>query len=281
MSKIDKSKVYFVPYISGSEGAKLLADKMGIRSVKTDGTSKILANPKDRLLIFWGKPNEHVQNQLRNFNYNYINHPSYIRSSVDKLRFYELIRNKDYAIPYTLDPTVAYSWLVDEGVKVIARTTVTGMGGEGIDVLRTEEDWDTTKKYKVFTKYIPKRHEYRVHVVDGAVITISKKVMPNGNKPEGNNWEVRSHDNGFIFQRVEEQDVPKQVLSAAIDCVARVGLTFAGVDVIYNEKKKQAFVCEVNSAPGIEGGTVDAYAKALEEYIDRLADCRLEDGEWQ
>ena len=38
---------------------------------------------------------------------------------------------------------------------------------------------------------------------------------------------------------------------------------FGAFDVIYNQKKNQAFVLECNTAPGIEGTTLDNYVEAI------------------
>ena len=38
------------------------------------------------------------------------------------------------------------------------------------------------------------------------------------------------------------------------------GLTFGAIDVIWNEHQQKAFVLEINTAPGIEGTTVEKYA---------------------
>jgi D-alanine-D-alanine ligase-like ATP-grasp enzyme len=42
-------------------------------------------------------------------------------------------------------------------------------------------------------------------------------------------------------------------------------LDFGAVDVIWNEKQQRAYVLEVNTAPGLEGQTVDDYARGIKE----------------
>ena len=63
-------------------------------------------------------------------------------------------------------------------------------------------------------------------------------------------------------------DELKQVKEQAVLSVKAVGLDFAGVDVIWNDKQKKAYVLEVNTAPGIEGQTVVNYAKAMWDMIN-------------
>ena len=266
--KLDPKKVFFVPYSPYSEGLGLLVEKLGLKSVKVDGTSSILKNKiSPKFLIFWGKPTKEVSDQLiLNIKFCYLNHPSYVQMVVDKRKFFSNTQGQPYSLEYTTVPSVAYGWLEDEECKVVARETATGSGGQGISILKSLDDWDNKKKFAFFTKYIPKKAEYRVHVFNQKVIAVSRKVMRQGEEPK-NGWEIRSHDNGFIFQNEDPKDVPKKVLDSAINCCILLGMHFGGVDVIWNDKRKQAYVCEINSAPGIEGSTVDTYAKAIEDYI--------------
>ena len=49
----------------------------------------------------------------------------------------------------------------------------------------------------------------------------------------------------------------------AINAVKAVGYKYGAVDLIYNEKRNQCYVLEVNSRPGLMGTTLDRYADAL------------------
>jgi D-alanine-D-alanine ligase-like ATP-grasp enzyme len=40
-------------------------------------------------------------------------------------------------------------------------------------------------------------------------------------------------------------------------------LHFSAVDVVYNDREKKAYVLEINTAPGVEGQTIQVYADAL------------------
>lgn len=268
---LDPKKVFFVPYRTGSESIDLLTERLGIKSVKIDGTSKVLAKPDNKILILWGKPSFKLPDRTYSHAI-FINGPGNIEYAVNKKKFFDRIAGYDYCLEYTDDADEARDWIEDDEAKVIARETVTGMGGEGITVIRSLDEWPINKTFALFTKYVPKKAEYRVHVFNDRAIAVSRKVMPTGQAPASasTGWEVRSHDNGFIFQREEVDAVPAKVISAAIDAVSRCGLTFAGADVLWNDKRKRAYVCELNSAPGIEGSTVEAYAAAFEEYIPRL-----------
>jgi D-alanine-D-alanine ligase-like ATP-grasp enzyme len=46
-----------------------------------------------------------------------------------------------------------------------------------------------------------------------------------------------------------------------------LGLDFGAADVLFNARRNQAYVLEVNTAPGLEGQTVNDYAEAFKEMI--------------
>jgi D-alanine-D-alanine ligase-like ATP-grasp enzyme len=48
-------------------------------------------------------------------------------------------------------------------------------------------------------------------------------------------------------------------------------LDFGAVDIIYNAKRNECYVLEVNTAPGLEGTTVEKYAtKFASELKDEI-----------
>jgi D-alanine-D-alanine ligase-like ATP-grasp enzyme len=77
---------------------------------------------------------------------------------------------------------------------------------------------------------------------------------------ENPNWQVRNHANGFIYAR-ENVNPPQCVIDAAKIVFNKcTELDFGAVDVIYNAKQDRAYVLEINSAPGLEGQTLQDYA---------------------
>jgi glutathione synthase/RimK-type ligase-like ATP-grasp enzyme len=54
-------------------------------------------------------------------------------------------------------------------------------------------------------------------------------------------------------------------MAMAVHCVSALGLDFGAVDVI--ENKKGSWILEVNTAPGLEGQTLEVYRSAFEQKI--------------
>lgn len=138
-----------------------------------------------------------------------------------------------------------------------ARTLVNSTGGKGI--VEFERGTSEYPKAPLYTEYIPKKAEYRVHVFNGRVIYIQQKKKKQGS--EGNN-KIRNLANGYVYCT---QDIypPENIEALAIAAVASLNYSYGAVDIIYNEKRNQCYVLEVNSRPGIEGTTLDKYATAI------------------
>jgi glutathione synthase/RimK-type ligase-like ATP-grasp enzyme len=59
---------------------------------------------------------------------------------------------------------------------------------------------------------------------------------------------------------------PEELLSSACKAVNLLGLDFGAVDIGHRLIDNKFFVFEVNTAPGLEGTTLDKYAKAIYNY---------------
>lgn len=163
-------------------------------------------------------------------------------------------------VPWTANMAVAKEWQ-NEGAVVIVRKILTGHSGNGIVVL---EKGDDLIEAPLYTKYIFKVKEFRVHATTNQVIDTQQKVRDPAVEPLS--WKIRSHANGFIFQRNNiEANLKRDLL--AVKAIQQLGLHFGAVDII-EDKKGNFYVLEVNTAPGIEGQTITNYAAALKELAN-------------
>lgn len=264
------SQVLVVPYKSGSESAKLLANSLNCKRMKLEGSS--VTDKNDLVLINWGNSTIDLSSfrQARVFN-----KPHKIRLASHKLEFFKTIDrdNADSILPipipdWTTHVSIARQWY-DEGHDVVIRNVMQGHSGEGLDLIRYKEDVSASSAVynaPLYTKYMKKRDEYRVHVVKNVPILIQRKAVPHGTTPE--NYQIRNHSNGFVFTISDVKPSPS-VISSAVNAVNVLGLDFGAVDVIWNERKKEATVLEVNTACGLNGNTTLArYSGALQALID-------------
>lgn len=251
-----------------SEGARELAAALGIRRIRHEGST--YRGREGRTVINWGSGS--VPDAVRGSRI--LNSPDAVRGVSNKLQFFQKCSNyragrQDGAprIPeYTTDRAVAREWL-NAGAKVVARATLNGHSGEGITIL--EGAGVDIPAVPLYTKYVPKREEWRIHVFrDGENLTVIDRQRKIRNPDyEGEiNWQVRNHANGFIFARDVDPPNP-DVIHQAVQALIVSGLDFGAVDVIWNQHQGAAYVLEINSAPGLTGQTVQSYADAFRRFV--------------
>lgn len=239
-----------------SNGAKELSNQDGFKRCRTGKGIKL----KD-ILINWGS--SHDIDDLHNLPDVILNEPESVKIASNKLLFFqELEDGFAKTVEWTTSQQVAQGWL-DDGRVVVVRNKLTGHSGDGIIIVDPSET-NEVPPAPLYTKYIFKDKEFRVHVCLGKVIDTQQKIRdPN---KEVVTWKVRSHANGFIFARNNVLENAARD-TAAIAVIDKVGLDFGAVDII--QHKNQFYVLEVNTAPGLEGQTIESYAKAFKAFRDK------------
>lgn len=248
-------------YSNYSQSANNLAEAMDVWMLKHEG-SRYRPRAGD-YVINWGKGRSWSPART-------INKPECVATAINKLNFFRKIfehnqnnESKCRTPDFTTDIRVAREWCgVDcrgAARKVVARHVLDGHEGRGIEIHSMPED---IPQAPLYTKYIPKDAEYRIHVVAGQVIDQQRKVLRSTVDQDTANWSVRNTANGFVFQR-NGITVPDDVRDQALRAVEILGLDFGAVDVVWNRRRNKAYVLEVNTAPGIEGTSVTSYANAF------------------
>lgn len=118
-----------------------------------------------------------------------------------------------------------------------------------------------------YTEFTPTDEEYRVHIIKGHSIRIGKKV------PRTENYHLRFKSWHGGWRLAYSMDWRTEELVAnlrrlAKRAVAAVGYDFGAVDIGIRHHDKEPFVFEVNSAPGLEGGTLERYARRFVDIHD-------------
>lgn len=203
----------------------------------------------------------------------YVNFPGAVFRARDKVvAFAAFDRANVPTLEWTVDPAVAQQWW-KEGADVVVRGTTTGQAGAGIRLVTQNDaigdvEHSTLAEWPVaplYTKYAKKRTEYRLHVWGKDLLDIQEKRKRSGSDA---NSMIRSWDNGWVFCR-EGVVCPEEVSHAAVAAVAALGLDFGAVDVGWNEHYKRPYVYEVNTAPGLEGTTLERYVNKIKEIANR------------
>jgi glutathione synthase/RimK-type ligase-like ATP-grasp enzyme len=243
-------KVY--PYRAGSRSAKALAEACGGRVLRKVG-SKYRFREGD-LVINWGGDDCPFKGR------GVANQPDSIDNASNKLTCFKLMQEHGVSIPrfWTRKEDIP-----NDAFPVMCRKTLTGHSGAGIVVAENRNELVNAPLY---TQYVKKKHEYRVHCIRApgkatASIIIQRKAKRlNADKAD---FKIRNLANGFVF--VIDNEPPQCVVDEAYKALESSGLAFGAVDVIYNEHQDKAYVLEINTAPGLEDRTAEAYAVKFKE----------------
>ena len=146
---------------------------------------------------------------------------------------------------------------------LFARTLINATCGRGI--VEFDSDAAIYPRAPLYTEYIPKKAEYRFHVFGDQVIDIQQKKKKREFNEDERDTRIRNLHNGYIYSR-DGVNPPNGAADLAIRAVAALGYQYGAVDLIYNEKRNQCYVLEVNSRPGIINSTCDSYANAIIDY---------------
>lgn len=240
------------PYRQGSKSASALAQALGGRVLFREGSRFRVRG--DDVVVNWGdiNPPPFVTHNREG-----------IRNASNKLLFFRRMHEAG------LGNIIPEFWesaddVPDDAFPVVCRTVLAGHSGSGIVIA---ESRDELVPAPLYTKYIKKQDEYRVHCSRDQIIAIQRKARRFDTSDEDVNWRVRNHSNGFVFVR-NEVDPPDAVTAASTECLGACGLDFGAVDVIWNEKQQRAVVLEINTAPGLSGTTIEDYANYFREGED-------------
>lgn len=220
-----KSKFYIDAYKVGSKSAKALSEATDIRRI----TGKHVKKPW-HFYLPWGR-------------------------GLNKLEQLNALAVVARVPTWTTNRIQAEIW-VEKGKDVMARTLLNSSCGKGI-VFCTRNN---VPEAPLYTLYIKKAREFRVHYFKGQFIHLQEKKLKEG----GTHSKIRNHDNGYVFCTLELGEIPPDVYLQAQEAARRITPRgFGAVDIIYNELQGSAYVLEVNSAPGLEGKTLEVYIEQV------------------
>lgn len=217
---------------------------------------------KEDLNINWGCGNNLLPMPI-------LNRPSAVRDAINKLETFKLLQDKVNIPEWTTDPAIANNW----NTSFIGRQTLTGFGGKGIlffdpkypfaegGLYPAPENIENRDACPLYVQYKKKKKEFRVHVFGNEVIDVTQKKKRTDFDGEINT-KIRNYGNGWVYCR-EGIEIPDDLFDQAKKAIEAVGLDFGAVDIIWNEKENKSYVLEINTAPGLEGTTIESYKNAI------------------
>lgn len=251
-------KLKVLPYKPGSQSAKALVDSLRPYAVIKKQRTPVTGRKK--VVLNWG--NSDPQFSLNNVTV--LNKPQAVSKASNKLTALQIMKEGGVRVPdFTTDINVAKGWIEEERL-VFCRTLLRANSGRGIVIAKEVED---VVPAPLYVKYIRKEKEYRLHVFNGEVIDAVEKRRRSGFQESGvYNKYVRSYEQGWIMAR-ENVVIDQATKAEAIKAVRVLGLDFGAVDIVIN-RDNQPVVLEVNTAPGIQGTTLENYKKAVQRWMN-------------
>ena len=135
-----------------------------------------------------------------------------------------------------------------------------GARGSGKAVIAADAAGSEGARHDLFQEFIPDRDEFRVSVLNGRVVSAYAKRAPAGSDSE-NLRPAWSHE--------LVQTLPAAVVSVARDGARRIGLDYAGVDVIVDRRTGRTYCIEANAAPGMSEQTLRSLYAHLQQTVRR------------
>ena len=256
-------------YQPNSESAKALSEGTGFKRLKHEG-SKAMGRDHPTL-INWGGCN--IGHPYYH-NFEVINKPEAVALCSDKRAFFKWVHNfydepeaARFIMPrFWTSHNAATAWMEEHpGQDMVARTLLRAHGGRGIVITN---DPDQLPNCQLYTEYVKKKDEYRVHFFENNIFHVQRKARVLDVPDDKVNWKIRNHDNGFIYEQ-QNVELPKQVGYAAADMIQflteNIDITFGAIDLIYNKKQDKGYVLEVNTAPGLTGTTLKKYVDIFKQ----------------
>jgi glutathione synthase/RimK-type ligase-like ATP-grasp enzyme len=195
-------------------------------------------------MIRWGSAIEHRAETL-------LNPREAILRSSNKLVALRKMKEAGVRVP---DVLLVPNYLAERPNGVWLGRKCHGMQGRDIQVFTPERPGEL-RGIDFFSRYIPNRREYRLHVFRDKVIRVQGKYLDH---PEQHtNQYIKNHEQGFRFRAPRNQLRPERT-EMAIKAVQAVGLDFGAVDVLIGEDGL-TYVLEVNSAPACSPRTAACY----------------------
>lgn len=270
--RVARNAIAILPY-GPSDSVRALAEAInatGATATRLRREGSTFRGRQGELIVNWGNSTiaDATLNTIRG-NATLLNPPAAIRRASLKTDAFRLMAEQGVnTTEFTTDAAVAQRWM-DDGALVYARTRLQGHSGEGIVMAHRRpetiegvggafEVHGNLPRAPLYTKGITaQRREFRIHVMNGTVTYVQQKKREN-NWRENANYSnvVRNYHTGWIYATsgIQPNDA---ALNSAVAAVGALGLDFGAVDVI--TRGNDAWVLEVNTAPGLSGTNLETY----------------------
>lgn len=264
------------PYLRNSASVVALCGRAAERGIPMK--VRIKTAPKRGLVVNWGirQPTQEFAAGCIKKGLLELNRRLALHTMTDKLRFFRHVGHDSGLVPeWTDSRDVASQWDGD----VVVRLKTGASGGEGLSISTLEDRRNGVDLIAapLYTRYVKKAEEYRCHVFrdregDFSIGLSQRKAAKRNEAGEllVKDWRVRNLENGFVFAKNDGHVLPDVVVQCCLDLMRQYfsELDFVALDVVYNKHDNKAYVLEGNTAPGLDGSTIDVYLDYFQERMN-------------
>ena len=135
-----------------------------------------------------------------------------------------------------------------------------GARGSGKAVIASDAPWSERVRYDLYQEFVADRDEYRVSLLNGRVVSAYLKRPPTSAEPQ----DLRPEWTHLLVPTL-----PAAVVATARESARRIGLDYAGVDVIVERGSGRTLCLEANAAPGMSEHTLSSLYSQLQRTVRR------------
>jgi hypothetical protein len=245
-------------YKIGSRFSIEAARMMGVTRLLGRGVTRFYPRMGD-IIFNWGCSRPPWEEESRP-DYIILNKFPSVYLATNKRRTFErLTKDRVSCLEWTTSKDQASSWLSD-GDRVYARVTLTGKGGQGIVIL---EPGSSVVPADLYTKGERKFKEFRVHCLPNETLVAQKRRRNSSDA----SFKIRNASNGFVFCVNKVDKYPTDLVSTSLGAISSLGLDFGAVDILLLPDGTPK-VIEVNTAPLLEGTSLDKYLTMCSRFFE-------------
>jgi len=189
-----------------------------------------------------------------------LNQADLISISCNKFKFSELLSKGGFYVP-TFNREIN-----PEEFPVVVRSSLTLSKGKGIQIAENEEVFkEIWRSGYYWTPFVNMRYELRVHFFNGEILKVFRKSWRSDEEEE--KYPIRTNEGyTFILQntlnnRYEKLFTLIKVLHSKV--LNKFHDYFLSLDVGWDANRKEYFIIEANSGPGLNVLTADLYAERI------------------
>jgi len=288
--------------VTGKNIVEKLIEKLDSNDFKVDGGTSEPTTVVDLIIGYGTKTSTNMS-----LNSSMLNHPNAIRINRNKLKALQKMEQQDVQIaPFEpiskaigSDSNLIYPIIVrtkyHQGGRGLAICTSPKQLKQLIHISNVE--------FGYAQELLTIDKEYRIHVFNDKIIRIAEKVIQKNpvqsycanyfdkitRAAERNGVDldeetirlclkiiskdltlpdflVRSNKHGWYFKKADPANISQPLQEEARAAVKAIGLDFGAVDCIITANN-EIDIIEVNTGPGLQGGTLTTYIDSLAEYI--------------